>query len=400
MSHSWEKGLQLLHTLTHTAQTHARITITLPMNAPKIAAPPGSGEQEEQQISRLLNGLSAAAVLFLAGIGTKAWHSDHDTHAWVLWLFIVPLLLNMAWYAWTHNRRVQKAGLLVTISLLFAYLLASGGEGNTGPLWFYVFPPLLFYLTSLKSGTAILLFGYLLAILVFQFPGLPLVTAEYSVDFKIRFFATLTFESIFCFVLEAGRLRARNNLMDLAKAHEHAARTDELTGLANRRDMRNRLSMEFSRFKRSGHHFSVVLIDLDLFKRVNDNDGHDAGDMVLQQFSELTRTVVRQSDVAARWGGEEFLLLLPDTTLLQALTLAERLRSEVAATTFCHRGEILPVTISAGVCSISKANSVNELLKQADIQLYNAKDAGRNRIAPRVRSQDSPVQAGPPGSPT
>jgi len=82
--------------------------------------------------------------------------------------------------------------------------------------------------------------------------------------------------------------------------------------------------------------------------------------------------------------------LLPDTSLLQALSLAERLRAEVARTEFQHQGKTLPVTISAGVCSISKAGSVNELLKQADIQLYNAKDAGRNRIAPRVRSQDNP----------
>src|SRR5690554_22387 len=360
------------------------------MNHETLAAHADSGEQEERQISRLLNGLSLMAVLFLAGIGTKAWYAEHPVHAWVLWLFIVPVVFNMIWYAWTQDRAVQKAGLLTTVGLLFAYLLASGGEGNTGPLWFYVFPPLLFYLTSLKGGTAILLFCYLLAIIVFQFPGLPLVTAEYSTDFKIRFFATLTFESIFCFVLEARRLRARNRLLALAKAHERAARTDELTGLANRREMQNRLNTEFSRFKRAGHHFSVVLIDLDLFKRINDGYGHDAGDAVLRQFADLTHTVVRQSDLAARWGGEEFLLLLPDTSLLQALSLAERLRAEVARTEFQHQGKILPVTISAGVCSISKAGSVNELLKQADIQLYNAKDAGRNRIAPRVRSQDSP----------
>ncbi|KPQ29948.1 MAG: diguanylate cyclase [Marinobacter excellens HL-55] len=367
------------------------------MNEKTIANHPDSSEQEERQISRLLTGLSASAVIFLAGIGAKAWHADHTTHAWVLWLFILPIVLNMGWYTLKRDRFVQKTGLLITVSLLFAYLLASGGESNTGPLWFYVFPPLLFYLTSLKGGTAILLFCYLVALIVFQFPGLPFVTAEYSIDFKIRFFATLTFESLFCFVLEASRLRARNKLLELAKAHEYAARTDELTGLANRRDMQSRLNMEFSRFKRAGHHFSVVLIDLDLFKRVNDDYGHDAGDAVLQQFSGLAGTIIRQSDVAARWGGEEFLLLLPDTTLLQALTLAERLRSEVSSTEFRHQGVLLPVTISAGVCSISKANSVNELLKQADIQLYNAKNAGRNRIAPRVRSQEHPEQTSTPG---
>jgi len=347
-----------------------------------------SCQQDAQQISRLLSGLSFMAILFLAGIGAKAWFADHTTHAWVLWAFIIPLLLNHGWYLVKRDRTLQKTGLLGTVSLLFGYLLASGGESNTGPLWFYVFPPLLFYLTSLKGGTAILLFCYLLALLVFQFPGLPMVTAEYSTDFKIRFFATLTFESIFCFILESSRLQARNRLVAMARSHEHAARTDELTGLANRRDMQNQLNQEFSRFQRSGHHFSVVLIDLDLFKRINDDFGHDAGDEVLQRFAELTGHIIRQTDLAARWGGEEFLLLLPDTTLLQALALAERLRAAVSSTDFYYLDKVLPVTISAGVCSISKAGSVNELLKQADVHLYAAKTGGRNRIAPRVRSQE------------
>ncbi len=351
--------------------------------------PAMSSEHEARQVSRLLTGLSAMALVCLTGIGIKAWYSEHYFHAWILWLFNVPVLANMAWFAWTRNREVQKAGLLTVVALLFTYLIASGGESSTGPLWFYVLPPLLFFLTSLKGGVAILLFCYLLAIVVFQFPDLPGVSAQYSTDFKIRFFVTLTFEAIFCFVLEAGRLKARTKLEAFARAHEHAARTDELTGLANRREMQNRLNAEYLRFQRSGHHFSVALIDLDLFKQINDNYGHDAGDIVLQRFADLTRGIIRQTDVAARWGGEEFLLLLPDTTLLQALALAERLRSEVARTEFRHQDALMPVTISAGVCSISKAGSVDELLKLADIQLYSAKQDGRNRIAPRVRSQDA-----------
>ncbi|HCA12152.1 MAG TPA: GGDEF domain-containing protein, partial [Marinobacter adhaerens] len=135
--------------------------------------------------------------------------------------------------------------------------------------------------------------------------------------------------------------------------------------------------------------FSIALIDLDLFKQINDQFGHDAGDDVLREFAALMRTVIRQADVAARWGGEEFLVLLPDTSLLQALSLAERLRSQVARHPFRFRDQALPVTISAGVCSIAKARSLDDLLKQADLNLYNAKESGRNRIAPRVRSQES-----------
>lgn len=350
-----------------------------------------AGEREDAQVSLLLTWLSAMAIAFLVAIGGKAWFAGHDTHAWVLWAFAVLVAFNMASFARTGNRTLQKGGLLTIVGLLLAYLIASGGESNTGPLWFYVFPPLLFYLTNLKTGTAILLFCYLIAVVVFQFPGLPLIAAEYSLDFKIRFFASLTFESIFCFVLEASRLKARNELVELAQTQEHAAKTDELTGLSNRRDMQNRLTNEFSRYQRSGHHFSIALIDLDLFKSINDQFGHDAGDEVLRAFSTMMNAIIRQTDVASRWGGEEFLILLPDTSLLQALTLAERLRAEVAKNRFVFQGAELPVTISAGVCSIAKAGSIGDLLQQADIHLYSAKQAGRNRIAPRVRSQSVEV---------
>lgn len=352
-------------------------------------------EREDVQVLRVLTWLSLAAILCLFGIGAKAWYSGHSDHALTLWAFILPVLANMIWFAQSGSRDVQKVGLLVIVSVLFTYLIASGGESNTGPLWFYVFPPLLFFLTNLKTGTMILLMVYLVAIIVFQFPNLPFVLGEYESDFKIRFFVTLTFESFFCFVLEASRLKARNELLDLALTHEHAAKTDELTGLSNRRDILNRLSEEFSRYQRSGHHFSIALIDLDLFKNINDQYGHNAGDEALKQFANLVRSVIRQPDVAARWGGEEFLLLLPDTPLIPALTLAERLRSEVAQNNFSFHGQSLPVTMSAGVCSIAQADSIDNLLKQADLQLYRAKEAGRNRIAPRVRSQKPDVQSEP-----
>lgn len=345
-----------------------------------------SRKDEEGRVARMITAVSVMALLFLIGIGLKAWYASHATHAYVLWLFAGVVTANMALYAVTRNRVVQKNGMLSAVALLFAYLIATGGESNTGPLWFYVFPPLLFYLTSLKLGTVLLMGCLLYVAVVFRFPELPFVAAEYDRDFIIRFFATVAFESFFCFVLEASRLKARNELLELAATQERAARTDELTGLANRRDMQHKLANEYARYRRSGHHFSVVLIDLDLFKKVNDDFGHDAGDAVLREFAELVQTVVRQADVAARWGGEEFLVLLPDTSLLQALALAERLRARVEATRFTFGDQTIPVTISAGVCSISQTGTVNDLLKQADINLYSAKDAGRNQIGPRVRS--------------
>jgi diguanylate cyclase (GGDEF)-like protein len=358
----------------------------------EIDTPPlqSVGDNDENRETRVLNWITLAALMFLGGIGAKAWYAEHYNHAWALWAFAALFALNIVVSWKTRNRTLQKSVILGLVALLFVYLAATGGESNTGPLWIYVFPPLLFYLTGLRTGLALLLGCLLVAMIVFQFPQLPGVTAEYSTDFKVRFFATISFEALFCYILESGRLKARNELMTLALAHEQAARTDELTGLANRRDMQSRLTQEFSRYQRSGHHFSIVLIDLDLFKQVNDDYGHDAGDEVLRRFSSLLTNVIRQTDVAARWGGEEFLVLLPDTSLLQALTLAERIRMEVAETRFDFNDSRLPVTLSAGVCTIAQADSVNDLLRQADLHLYSAKDNGRNQVAPRVKSRPSP----------
>lgn len=343
-------------------------------------------EREETQVSRLLTWLSLAALLFLVGIASKAWYSGHNTHALVLWSFTLPVVANMAWFARTGDRTVQKVGLLIIVSLLFFYLMASGGESNTGPLWLYVFPPLLFFMTNLKSGTVILMLVYMVAAIIFLFPELPFVSAEYSRDFKLRFFASLTFESIFCFILEASRLKARNELLDFAQTHELASKTDELTGLSNRRDILNRLDEELYRYQRSGYHFSIALIDLDLFKNINDEFGHDAGDHALSQFADRVQSIIRQTDIVARWGGEEFLVLLPDTSLTPALTLAERLRSAIDSESFSSREQKLPITMSAGVCSIAQADSIDSMLRQADQQLYLAKEAGRNRVFPRIHS--------------
>lgn len=343
-----------------------------------------AAEEEEVRVAKVLTWLSLMAVLFLVGFGVKSYSAGNLTHTYAQWIFAGVLGLNLLIHWRTGNRKLFKGAILVIVALLFGYLVSSGGESNTGPLWLYVFPPLLFYVTSLKAGSAMIVGFLVYSVVVFQFPGLPFVTTEYDSDFKLRFFSTIMFESVFCFTLDASRRKTRNELMDLALMHEQAARTDELTRLSNRRDMQQRLTMEFARYQRSGHYFSIVLVDLDLFKGINDNFGHNAGDAVLRQFSRILRNVVRTTDLAARWGGEEFLILLPDTSLLQALTLAERLREEVAQTQFIFEDERLSVTISAGVSSVTQSDSINHLLRQVDMNLYDAKQGGRNRIAPAV----------------
>lgn len=160
----------------------------------------------------------------------------------------------------------------------------------------------------------------------------------------------------------------------------HAA-TDPLTGLLNRRALEQRFNQEAALIQRGSPPAALLLIDLDHFKRVNDNFGHQAGDGVIVRFAELCRKVFREIDVIGRWGGEEFVIMLPRTSVVQAEQAAERLRQLWAATSMQHEAASpLYITASIGVCSLTATSTMDECLHKADALLYQAKEQGRNRI--------------------
>jgi diguanylate cyclase (GGDEF)-like protein len=173
--------------------------------------------------------------------------------------------------------------------------------------------------------------------------------------------------------------------LDNARLHaivSQQAMTDALTGLANRRRSEEALTVEVARVRRFGGAFSFVLADLDGFKRLNDTYGHAAGDTVLREFARLLRASARASDLAGRWGGEEFVLLLPETSLAGARELAERIRGALEAkTTLAADGTRLRVTASFGISTFSEADSDPDVVAVADAALYAAKRGGKNRVA-------------------
>jgi len=156
---------------------------------------------------------------------------------------------------------------------------------------------------------------------------------------------------------------------------------DPLTGLFNRRYLEESLDRELSRADRGGLHTGVIMFDIDHFKRFNDTYGHDAGDAVLQRVGELAQQLTRKSDIACRFGGEEFVIILPDILVEDGLVKAEQLRAEVEQLSLMHDGQSLGVvTISAGVVVPEYGASRTEILKLADSALYLAKGRGRNRV--------------------
>lgn len=155
--------------------------------------------------------------------------------------------------------------------------------------------------------------------------------------------------------------------------------TDSLTNLPNRRALDQRLREEVARAERHGTPLVLALLDLDRFKSINDGFSHDVGDRVLVRVAELLQGSLRASDVAARWGGEEFALLLPETRTLEATSVLERVRAAVAGHDWARIAPGLAVTASIGVADLAEAGDVSELLRLADRRLYGAKDAGRDR---------------------
>jgi diguanylate cyclase (GGDEF)-like protein len=157
----------------------------------------------------------------------------------------------------------------------------------------------------------------------------------------------------------------------------HLATTDSLTGIANRREFTAILEREVARVKRYGKPLSLTMYDLDYFKRVNDTFGHAVGDYVLQAVTRLVKEIIRSADVVARWGGEEFMVLMPETDLQAARIASEKLRLAIAGHYFDTVGNL---TASFGVAAFEPQDDLNSLLKRADDALYEAKDKGRNRV--------------------
>lgn len=174
----------------------------------------------------------------------------------------------------------------------------------------------------------------------------------------------------------------RRNYVQSARLDE-LARTDPLTGMPNRRAFMEELQSAIARSKRYGHRFSLALMDLDHFKRINDQYGHGVGDELLCQMHERVQPVLRSSDRLARLGGEEFAILLPETDARGAGETAERIRRSLAeAELLAPSGERISLTVSIGITTSGERDvTADRLLKEADDAMYRAKHAGRNRVS-------------------
>lgn len=290
------------------------------------------------------------------------------------------------------GRAISVILLLSCLKLLMALLIVTGGNANTGPLWIYIVSPVTMFFAGFKRGlVALSVFTLLICILLF-FPNDALLLTYYPLEFKTRLlysFLTVSFLSAF---YEYSRERSYNTALYLSEQFERQARHDPLTQILNRRGGQNNLELEFSRQQRNGKPFAIALADIDRFKSINDNKGHELGDEILKRVARLFASQLRAQDTLARWGGEEFLFIFPETNEIGAANVAEKIRKKLSSNPYILEQQPITVTSSFGICEIGPNTSLTDALNLADQALYKAKHNGRNQVYLASKLQNTKIK--------
>jgi diguanylate cyclase (GGDEF)-like protein len=335
----------------------------------------------------LMYGVSCAVAFYSAGLNLIRPFAP----ALLLWTtipayFFFYLAVRTGW-----SKRFKDPTLMLPQNL-FALLAISFGYTAAGPhdrgvVLVLVALVMVFGMYThtprqsvIMGALATLMLGLCMGVLSHQDP------AYYPPDLELLRFELMmgTFPSMaFCaHALSSWRNRLKDQRAQLretlARVEDMATR-DALTGLYNRRFMQDRLDDCIRRYDRYGEHFTIALVDLDHFKRINDQFGHRAGDQALMAFGSAALMVLRESDIVARWGGEEFIFLLPNTSGPKGQVALERLRAALADAVVSPQWPDLRVRFSAGLAVHDRAAGLQHTLERADQALYRAKQAGRNR---------------------
>ena len=293
-----------------------------------------------------------------------------------------PVVFLIVWWQLLPLRFVDLACLLFAAGLcagcmaLRLYSPAYGASIDLQPLYLWI-PVIYVFAFTLPNHRASLRIS-LAIMLLFVSISLPYLVQHVDQPYgnftiQLHVVSAVLIAALYFFASHRHRFQlAQFTVDELARL----ANTDELTKLANRRRMAEAIGYELVRFARYGHAFSIILIDIDHFKTVNDRFGHGVGDQTLVALAARTMDVLRDVDTLGRWGGEEFVVILPETRFEETLHKAAALCGHVAATPLV--GEHT-VTVSCGVTSVMAGDSADTLLQRADVALYAAKRRGRNR---------------------
>jgi diguanylate cyclase (GGDEF)-like protein len=326
------------------------------------------------QVSLLVATLFTGALLLAHWSGVNDQGRIHFINLQIF--FLVDLALSIT--LWRHKERFAAvAGAFLTAWFLInlsALCFLTNNEFRS--IWFFVQITVAYTILGTSAGTATAILTLLTLIVANR--HLP---APFSSNAMVTMLFSLCASSTFLHVYTKRFLAFQNRLTEANARLRDMSCHDPLTGIWNARAFNETSEQVIREALRYGTPFSVLFIDLDHFKSVNDRYGHEAGDMVLKEVAACLATNSRESDLLGRIGGEEFLMLLPRTDLAGAISLAEKLRQGVETLTLSFGKTRIPVTVSIGVARNQPDHrSIADIKRQADQAMYLAKQGGRNRV--------------------
>lgn len=285
-------------------------------------------------------------------------------------------LVIYAWFRKTGNVTLVSWIITATFTALVMYFIYIVNGTANSFMWAILIPPLSFFLLGKNWGSVFstIIFGFCSYVAYQLYENQA--TAEYSFGSFLNVVeVTIALLLMFRFY-EGTRSEAYRELSNQNQKIQLLAETDKLTGLFNREKFDQYLINLISTDNQSNTHLSILLLDVDHFKKINDSQGHLEGDKLLQGLAAILQSRMRPNDLLARWGGEEFVIVLPDTKVENAKDFAEHLRAYVEQNTVVS----INVSVSIGVTQLVANDSVDTLLSRADQALYKAKNEGRNRV--------------------
>ncbi len=281
--------------------------------------------------------------------------------------------------------RPQLARALLAFLLIgsFFYLLVATSDNSTDSstlMWCLTIIPVL--VGTFGYRYSIIILSSVFSVAVWLLYGTPQIMTppDYTDVSIVRFLSAYIVLSLFAIAMDISHSRSLNKYKDLSLRVDQIAHQDQLTQLPNRHDMERRLEKKYQQYRLINQPFSILLADLDNFKFINDRYGHDVGDDVLHAIGILLGEPLRGEDVVARWGGNEFLILLPTANAEAAVNIAERLRAQAGKLTMEAQGDTLRISLSVGVASIDKCTGIDDLISTAENGLYQAKHMGRDMV--------------------
>lgn len=309
----------------------------------------------------------------------------YSENYWIVAADIVALVASLAGLIQlgkTDRGEVVYRIISLTFMTICTITTVIGRQEISYFLWAFILPAILFTILGKKAGMAMSLLYFIVSIVLMTLPEKVMHSEPYSAYVVGRYTVIYILLTFMLYYYESSQQILFDYIRKEKDRFEYASKRDPLTGLSNRRDLFEKIKNEQQRQTRLKNTFTLIMGDIDNFKAVNDAYGHDAGDYVLKSIARLLTDQVRGIDAPARWGGEEFLIMLIETDIENGKVVAERIRHKIETAVIIYNGISIPITMTFGLSQYNGAeDTIESCIKRADIALYTGKQQGKNRVA-------------------